>query len=178
MEFTIKGAKEPFATVFIGGREVATVSSERKASFAIRSETRGEWRIELRDHGEMKPFSAEITGANSKDPVLKIKNRLFFYKGAAYLLAGIPEDAKPADHVLGKRHVIRLDSFPFSNLKEVDPETWGRLRLHRGASVGEIDGDNPQEFRVALSNELEEIGIQLSAALYLLYTSGQGVREW
>ncbi|MDG6938144.1 MAG: hypothetical protein JRN42_06355 [Nitrososphaerota archaeon] len=178
MEVTIKGTKTPLAKVFSGGREVATISSEGRASFAIHSEAFGEWRIELRDSGEIRPFSAEVTDTKSKGVMLKIKNHLFFYKGAAYLLTGIPEDVRPIDHILGKRHISRLDSFPFSSLKDVDRETWGRIRLHRGSSAGEIDGDGPQEFKVALSNELDEIGIQLSAALYLLYTSGQGVREW
>ena len=144
----------------------------------IRSEALGEWRIELRDNGEIRPFSAEVTHIKSKVVMLKIKNHLFFYKGAAYLLTGIPENVRPIDHVLGKRHISRLASFPFSNLDDVDRETWGRLRLHRGSSAGEIDGDGLEEFKVTLSSELDAIGIQLSAVLYLIYTSGQGAREW
>jgi hypothetical protein len=50
-------------------------------------------------------------------------NHLFFNHHKAYLLTGILENVCPADHLLGKRHVSRLDTFPFSNLEDVDSET-------------------------------------------------------
>ena len=178
LEFVVKATEGRLARVFVEGKEVATIGARGNAMFSVLSESYGEWSVELRDNGEIRPFSAEITGKDKSGFALKIRNHLFFYKGAAYLLTGIPERVKPADHVLGRRHVIRLDSFPFSRLDEVDRETWGRLRLHRGISVGEIDGDSPEAFRVTLSDELSEIGLPLSAALYLLYNSGQGARGW
>ncbi|MDG7013670.1 MAG: hypothetical protein JRN11_04270 [Nitrososphaerota archaeon] len=178
MEFVVKATEGRSARVFVEGKEVATIGPRGKAMFSVRSESFGDWKVELRDDGEIRPFSAEITCEGKSELALKIRNHLFFYKGAAYLLTGIPEEVRPADHVLGKRHVSRLDSFPFAGLDEVDRETWGRLRLHRGSSVGEVDGASPQEFRVTLSDELSEIGLPLSAALYLLYNSGQGARGW
>ncbi len=173
MEFVFKGAEGHAAKIFAEGREVAAIDAGGRAEFHVSSEPFGDWEVELRDDGEIKPFSAEVTGKGSEVKVLKIRNHLFFHRGVAYLLTGIPEDVRPSDHVLGKRHVSRLDSFPFSKLGEVDRETWGRLRVHRGASVGEIDG-SPQEFRVTLADELSDIGLQLSVALYLLYNSGRG----
>ena len=177
-EFVIRAAEKQPARVLIDGKEVATISPDGKATFNVRSVSLGDWKVELREEGQIRPFSAEITGADTNRVTVKIRNHLFFYKGAAYLLTGIPEEVRPADHVLGRRHISRLDSFPFSRLDEVDLETWGRLRLHRGTSVGEIDGVSPQEFRVTLSGELLEIGLPLSATLYLLYNSGQGARGW
>ncbi|MDG6949427.1 MAG: hypothetical protein JRM77_06240 [Nitrososphaerota archaeon] len=177
-EFVVRATERQSARVLIDGKEVATIGPDGKAIFRVRSVSLGDWKVELRDDGQVRPFSAEITSAGTNGVAVKIRNHLFFYKGAAYLLTGIPEEVKPADHVLGKRHVSRLDSFPFSRLDDVDLETWGRLRLHRGTSVGEIYGASPQEFRVTLSGELLEIGLPLSATLYLLYNSGQGARDW
>lgn len=178
MEFVIKATERQSARILVDGKEVATIGPSGKAIFSIRSASLGDWKVELREEGQIRPFSAEITGADTNRVTVKIRNHLFFYKGAAYLLTGIPEEVRPADHVLGRRHISRLDSFPFSRLDTVDLETWGRLRLHRGTSVGEIDGTSPQEFRVTLSGELLEIGLPLSATLYLLYNSAQGARDW
>jgi hypothetical protein len=106
------------------------------------------------------------------EPLLTIRNHVFFHGSKAYYLTGIPEDVRPANHILGRRHISRLDKFPFSRLEDIDMETWGRLRRHRGVSVGTIDGLGLDRLRVSLSGELEDVGLPLSAASYLLYSTG------
>ena len=128
--------------------------------------------MDPRVHGEIRPFSMSVTPPGGGEvPSLTIRDHLFFHRQRAYLLTGIPEEVHPADHLVGKRHVSRLDTFPFSTLEEVDAETWGRLRRHRGVAVGIVEETEPGHYRVALSQELEEIGLPLAAASFLLFTA-------
>lgn len=161
------------AVVSQGGRKVATLRSEGDLLFRLESTAAQAWELNPRVHGEIRPFSMAVTASDSSDePVLTIRNRVFFHNGRAYILTAIPADVHPAEHALGKRHISRLDNFPFSRLEDVDLQTWGRLRRHRGVSVGTIEGLGVDEFRVALSQELEDVGIPLSATSYLLYSTG------
>ena len=99
MEFIIKATERQPARVLVDGKEVATIEPGGKATFGIRSVSLGDWKVELRDDGQIRPFSAEITGTDTNGVAVKIRNHLFFYKGAAYLLTGIPAGVRPADHV-------------------------------------------------------------------------------
>ena len=173
IEYTVKrGVRPYFATVLSQGHDIAGMRSSDGGTFFL-VKSYGSWKMNPRVHGEIRPFSMCVTSSEGGgDPVLTILNHLFFYRKKAYYLTGIPEDVRPADHLLGKRHVNRLDTFPFSSLDDVDPETWGRLRMHRGLSVGTIEATESGEYRVTLSEELEEVGVPLAASSYLLYTSG------
>ncbi|HKT22659.1 MAG TPA: hypothetical protein VJR06_08640 [Nitrososphaerales archaeon] len=173
IEYIVRGsAKSPDATVSCQGRDVASIRLEGGSTLLL-VDGDGSWKMDPRVQGEIRPFSMCLARPGEPDmPVLSIRNHLFFHRGRAYLLTGIPEDVRPSDHLLGKRHVSRLDTFPFSSLGDVDPETWGRLRKHRGVSVGTIESAEPGTCKVALSEELEEIGLPLAAASYLLYTLG------
>jgi hypothetical protein len=168
-----RAGKPPSVVVSKGGEKVATLSPEGKLRFALESEGDGKWMLDPRVHGEVRPFSMKVSPSEApSDAVLTIRNGVFFHRGKAYAIAGIPEDVHPADHLLGKRYVSRLDTFPFSKLEEVDLETWGRLRRHRGVPVGTVEEREQDEFQVDVSGELEDIGLELSAAAYLLYSKG------
>lgn len=152
---------------------MAELHGQTGLSFRLESTAKETWELNPRVHGEVRPFSMNVTASgDQKGPVLTIRNHVFFHGGRAYLLTGIPEDVSPADHVLGKRHVSRLDKFPFSSLESIDSETWGRLKRHRGVSVGTFGGLGLGEFRVMLSQELQDVGLPLAAASYLLYSTG------
>ena len=173
-EFAVRRTgKTSDAVISQGGESVGTLRGEGDLLFRLESATKESWTLDPRVHGEIRPFSMKVTASGARgEPVLTIRNHLFFHNRRAYALTTIPEDVNPSEHVLGKRHVSRLDRFPFSSLEEVDLQTWGRLRLHRGTSVGTIDGLGADEFRVSLSHELQDIGLELSAASYLLYSTG------
>ena len=161
------------ADISSGGMRVATLRGEGNQRFRLDSTAKESWVLDPRVHGEIRPFSMNVTVSGSpREPVLTIRNHVFFHNAKAYMLTAIPEDVHPAEHVLGTRHVSRLDKFPFARLEDVDLQTWGRLRRHRGVSVGTIGGLGLDEFRVTLSEELQDIGLQLSAASYLLYSTG------
>lgn len=172
-EYTVKRVGRVFdAVVSSKGRTVATLSRENNLGLRLRSTTGEAWDLDPRVHGEIKPFSMDVTLSSAPEkPVLTVVNHVFFHNGKAYMLTGIPEDVHPADHILGKRHVNRMDRFPFSSLEEIDRETWGRLRRYRGVSVGTIDGLGLDGFKVELSSELGDIGLPLSATAYLLYST-------
>lgn len=170
--FLVKGSGKAPATVFSGGEEVASIKDQRDGTFSLEAKGNGTWKMNPRVNGELRPFSMTVTPAEGKnESILTVRNHLFFHRNKAYLLTGLPEETLPSEHILGKRHVSRLDTFPFGDLGEVDAETWGRLMLHRGVSVGTMEGTGLEEFRVNLSEELSDIGLALSATTYVLYTT-------
>ncbi|MDG6902737.1 MAG: hypothetical protein JRM80_12380 [Nitrososphaerota archaeon] len=160
----------PDAFIWRSGEKAGALKRGEGLLFRLESSAKESWVLDPRVHGEVRPFS--MTVAAGGEAVLTIRNHVFFHRGTPFMLTSIPEDAHPAEHVFGKRHINRLEKFPFSRLEDVDLQTWGRLRLQRGVSVGTIDGLGSEEFRVSLPDELEEIGLQLSAAAYLLYSAG------
>lgn len=174
MQYTVRRSGRPSdAVIQREGEEVATLRGEGNLLFRLESKAKGSWVLDPRVHGEVRPFSMNVTASDSKgEAVLTIRNHVFFHNAKAFMLTSIPEDVHPADHVFGKRHINRLEKFPFSRLEDIDLQTWGRLRSQRGVSAGTIDGLGVDEFRVALSQELEDIGLQLAAASYLLYSTG------
>lgn len=173
IEYTIKRAGKPSdAVISSGGTKVANLRGEGNLLFRLEAAGEGDWKLDPRVHGEIRPFSMNVTaGAGSEEPVLTIKNHVFRHDRKMYMLSGIPEDVHPAEHVLGGRHITRLDQFEFSRLEDIDMETWGRLRRHRGVSVGTIEGFGLEEYKVKLSKELQDIGLPLSAASYILYAT-------
>ncbi|MDG7007714.1 MAG: hypothetical protein JRN06_05680 [Nitrososphaerota archaeon] len=173
-KYTVRRSGRPAdAVIRRGGEEVATLRGEGNLLFRLESKANESWVLDPRVHGEVRPFSMNVTAPGSKgEAILTIRNHVFFHGAKAFMLTSIPEDVHPADHVFGKRHVNRLENFPFSRLEDIDLQTWGRLRMQRGISVGTFDGLGTDEFRVTISQELEDIGLQLAAASYLLYSTG------
>jgi hypothetical protein len=161
------------AVITSEGKEVATMSRRADRRFELSIMEDGSWTLDPRVNGEVRPFSLEATSHDLPSvPVLTIMNHVFQYRRNFYLMMGIPEDVHPRDHLLGGRHIIRLDKFPFSTLGEVDRETWGRLKRLRGVSVGQIAGLGLDGHSVELTDELKEIALPLAAASYLLYSTG------
>lgn len=164
--------RSPDAEIRSMGEEVGELKRGEGHVFRLLSRKAGGWELSPRVQGEIRPFSMSVKAiGEAGGDVLTIRNHLFFRKGRAYLIAGIPEEGKPSDHLFGRVHINRLDTFPFASLEEVDLETWGRLRRHRGVSVGTIEGLGETGFRVSLAPELDEVGLPLAAASYLLYSS-------
>lgn len=174
MDFAVKRTgRTSDAVITRNGRTVATLRGEGNQLFRLDSTIEKSWVLDPRVHGEIRPFSMSVTTSSSSgEPALIIRNHVFFHNAKAYVLTAIPQDVHPAEHIFGKRHINRLDKFPFASLEDIDLQTWGRLRMHRGTSVGTLDGLGLDEFRVSLSEELQDIGLELSAASYLLYSTG------
>ncbi len=173
-QFAVRRSGKPSdAIIWEAGEKVATLRRERDLLFRLESAAKESWVLDPRVHGEVRPFSMNVTATGpDNEAILTIRNHVFFHNSKAFMLTSIPEDVHPVNHVFGKRHINRLENFPFSSLEDVDLQTWGRLRRQRGTSVGTIDGLGVDEFRVSLSQELDDIGLQLSAASYLLYSTG------
>lgn len=173
MQYAVRSSGgPPDASIWKGGEEVATIRREGRLLFRLESSAKEIWMLDPRVHGEVRPFSMKVTASGTGgEPVLTIRNHVFFHSGRAYILTAVPADVHPAEHTLGKRHVSRLDRFPFSRLEDIDLQTWGRLRLNRGVSVGTMEGLGADEFRISLSEELQGVGLPLAAASYLLYST-------
>jgi hypothetical protein len=173
VEYTIRRTGKTYEAVISSeGKEVASISAGEGLTRTLEAAGDGSWRLDPRVHGEVRPFSMNVTAAEGDaEPVLTIRNHVFRHGGKFYMLTGIPEDLPPANHMLGGRYICRLDRFPFHDLETIDGETWGRLKRQRGPAVGEIDGLGLEGHRVKLSEELQGIGLQLAAASYLLYST-------
>ena len=167
------GGRPPDAIIWREGEKVATLRGEGNLLVRLESTAKESWVLDPRVHGEVRPFSMNVTTSGPDgEAVLTIRNHVFFHSSKAFMLTSIPEDVHPRNHIFGKRHVSRLERFPFSRLEDIDLQTWGRLRNQRGVSVGTFEGLGMDEFRVFLSQELEDIGLPLSASSYLLYSTG------
>ena len=173
-QYSIRRTGRPSdAVVWREGEKVATLRGEGNLLVRLESTAEESWVLDPRVHGEVRPFSMNVTASGSDgEAVLTIRNHVFFHNSRAFMLTSIPEDVHPGEHVFGRRHISMLEKFPFSRLEEIDLQTWGRLRGQRGVSVGTFDGLGADEFRVSLSHELEDVGLPLSAASYLLYSTG------
>jgi len=127
--------------------------------------------LDPRVNGAVSPFSTVIYEDGGK-PVLKIKSGCFSHNGKVYLFKSIPEGKSMKSHLSGAKYICRLENFPFRNVDEIDRETREKLSRHRGVDVGRLSGFGKLGHRVILSEELVGIGLPLSAASYLLYSTG------
>ena len=159
------------AAVRADGANVGSIHAKGERVFMLES-NRGSWLLDPRVHGEIRPFSMRISGIGTSAPDLTIRNGVFFHDSRTYMMTGIPEDVHPKEHLLGRRYISRLDNFPFSDLEGIDHETWGRLKRHRGVTVGTMERLRLDKLKVELAGELEDIGLPLSATAYLLYSTG------
>ncbi len=75
-------------------------------------------------------------------------------------------------HLHGLKYISRLDHLPYQSVDEIDRMTREQLNKHRGVEVGRLDGLGSLGHEVFLDEELAEIGLPLSAASYLLYSTG------
>jgi len=161
--------------IFAGGGEVARLTREGESRLIRLETTDGKraWVLDPRVGGEVRPFSLKATraGSGKSKPELVIRNHLFEYGGKHYLFAGVPEGRPLGDLLTGKRYICRLDAL--ETLRgDIDHMTWHSLRRIRGPVVGELDGVGAEGHHVLLSRELGSIGLILSAASYILYSTG------
>jgi hypothetical protein len=174
VHFSVRRTGRPSdAAIWREGAREGTLGREGALLFRLASAANEVWILDPRVHGEIRPFSMAVTASvPGGRAVLTIRNHVFFHHATPYMITSIPEDMHPAEHLLGMRHINRLENFPFSRLEDIDLETWGRLRRQRGTSVGTIEGLGADEFRVALGGELADLGMPLAATSYLLYSTG------
>ena len=141
-------------------------------------------------HGQRRPFSYAVLKTVQKTPddggkeiqtgqeVFVVREQLFKHNGKFYMLASHPEGKSWTDYVNSStRYVSRLDSFPYSNLSDIDHEHYKlrhKIKRFRGTPVGEATGLGQDEggHRLRLDNELADIGLFIAAISYLLYASG------
>jgi hypothetical protein len=89
------------------------------------------------------------------------------------MMNNLPEGRLSGEHFSGSRFISRLVNFPFKDDSEVDPKTWERLRRYRGLQVGEMSGfGRTGGHKVKLEPELEDIGVPLAVASYIIYSRG------
>jgi hypothetical protein len=139
------------------------------------------WILTNKLDGRIKPFSIACNRANrdgslftaSEQPFLKIKDHIFSHKSKFYSIGeALPARAPPGDFLKGARFVLRLVNFPFVLLDEIDAETKHQLKKFRGIPVAEIYGLGAEGFHLKIyGDELEDIGLQLTASAYILYTT-------
>ena len=161
--------------IFVRGGEVAKLTRESESGlFRLKAaDGKRAWVLDPRVGGEARPFSLKATRAGSEkgEPELLIRNHLFEYEGKHYLFAGVPEGRPLRDFLSGKRYICRLDALePLRG--DIDHMTWHSLRRIRGPIVGELDGVGAIGHHVLLSPELEPVGLILSAASYIMYSTG------
>jgi hypothetical protein len=161
-------------TLKSNGEQVAEVRPREGGTYSLAASGGEAWTLSSRVEGEVRPFSMAVTrkeGSGAGEAVLTIRDHLFIHGSRFYLVGGIPRERRAREFLRGARFICRLDNFPFPSLAEVDQETKSRLRRHRGEVVGEFGGLGRDGHRVEIADELEEIGMPLAAACYLLYSS-------
>ena len=150
-EYIVKRTGDPGDAVIQKEGEIIGDIHRINGFFVVLDRTNGMiFKLTPRVDGEVRPFSmiAYETGGGNQEAgnridgkeVLKIKNNLFWHRGNIYMINSLPEGKLPRDHIAGSRFISRLVNFPYKSHQEIDPETWERLRRHRGQQVGELSG--------------------------------------
>ncbi|MGA7898626.1 MAG: hypothetical protein WCA39_07150 [Nitrososphaeraceae archaeon] len=176
LEYLISSSKPKEAKISLNGTHIAKLSKEGNLTFKLVDERDGhEWIFSSKVHGEFRPFSlsiSEIKNGNILTEVLTIREHLFRHNGKFYMLTNHPEGKSWNDYLNSPRYISRLDNFPFKDLEEIDHHTRQRIKRFRGIAVGEASGLGTDGHRVKVSNELQEIGLLIAAASFVLYSMG------
>lgn len=176
LEYVISSPKPKEAKISLNGTQIAKLSKEGNLTFKLVDERDGhEWIFSSKVHGEFRPFSlsiSEIKNGNILTEVLTIREHLFRHNGKFYMLTNHPEGKSWNDYLSSPRYISRLDNFPFKDLEEIDHHTRQRIKRFRGIAVGEASGLGTDGHRVKVSNELQEIGLLIAAASFVLYSMG------
>jgi hypothetical protein len=166
--------------------ERGTLEKIGNGVFALREkgERDRNWILSVKVDGELRPFSmacyesgakpVEVQqGEQSGKLTLKIRDHIFSHNNNFYSIGeAVPEGASPKDFLSGTKYICRLVNFPFSHVDHVDSQTKHQLKRHRGVAVGEIGGLGAEGYHLKLyEDELSDIGLQLAASTYLIYTS-------
>ena len=176
LEYVISSTKPKEANISLNGTQIAKISKEGNLTLKLVDERDGhEWILSSKVHGEFRPFSlsiSEIKNGNVETEVLTIREHLFRHNGKFYMLTNHPEGKSWNDYLNSPRYISRLDNFPFRDLVEIDHHTRQRIKRFRGVAVGEASGFGTDVHRIKLSNELEEIGLLIAVASFVLYSMG------
>jgi hypothetical protein len=179
-EYVIIGPRPWEAKIFLDqvhGEEVAEIKKgeDRKSFKLIRKNDGLMWTLTKKVHGEFRPFSIAVLNQNRDNDinkeVLTIREHLFKYGGKFYMLTNHPEGKHWNEYLSGIRYISRLDNFPYSDLIDIDHNIKHELLRFRGVPVGEVSGLGIDGHHVKVEKELEDIGLQLAASSYLIYST-------
>jgi hypothetical protein len=167
VEYIVRRSGRPWeAKVEEEGRLVGEIKKGDGRDFVLEILSDGRWTMSPGEKGSVRPFSLYAKGpAGDDSQVLVIRDRIFYHKGKCYVLLSRVEGTPLRDQ-LGKKYICRVDSPP--ELDEEDRVSMTELRRARGEVVGELGGFGTQGHRVKLSKELEDVGLPLAAASYLM----------
>jgi hypothetical protein len=173
-EYVIRGSKPWDAKIFLEGEEIAKISKGEDLTSKLISKDGHEWILTNNVHSEFRPFSISVLDSNkgkadATREVLTIRDHVFKHKGKFYMLTNHPEGRPWHEYLSGPRYICRLDNFPYSDLREVDHHTKHKLRRFRGVAVGEATGLGISSHHVKLAKELQDIGLFIAAASYMIY---------
>lgn len=175
MEYVVrKSPGNPEAVVLVKDSRVASIKKGPEHDFRLLLDYGEEYVLTSKVHGQFRPFSMVVrkSGQDYAGDILTIREHLFKHKGNFYMLTNHPAGKHWQESLSGSKYISRLDNFPHSELEHVDANTWHRLRKFRGVAVGELSGLGTDGHHVRVEDELEDIGLFLAAASYLLYTAG------
>jgi hypothetical protein len=196
-EFTIKkGSTHWDARIFSkNGEEVAAITKGEGLEFKLTSrKDNREWVLTNKVDGQHRRFSFSVnlvekneqTRIEGRGPaqedtnaLLTIKDNIFMHNGKFYMLANHPEGKSWHNYVSSPvRYISRLDNFPYSNVSDMDENKHHqnlrhKLKRFRGIAVGEASGLGaaPEGHRVKVDDELDDIGLFIAAASYLMFAS-------
>jgi hypothetical protein len=173
-EYIIRGPKAWSAKIFLEGKEIAKISKGEDLTSKLISMDGRQWILTNNVHGEFRPFSISVIDSNKDKAdttreVLTIRDHVFKHRGKFYMLTNHPEGRPWHQYLSGPRYICKLDNFPYSDLAELDHHTRHRLRRFRGVPVGEASGLGKDGHHVKIDKELDDIGLFIAAASYLIY---------
>ncbi len=180
-EFTVKkGPRQWQARIFSkDGKEVAEITKGEQLGFKLISKKdKSEWTLDNKIDGEHRrfSFSAEEKGGRK---ILTIRDNVFSHNSKFYMFANHPEGKSWHDYVKSSvRYISRLDNFPYSDMAETSDKKHhqnlrDKIKRFRGIPVGEASGlgASAEGHHVKVNQELEDIGLLLAAASYMMYAS-------
>jgi hypothetical protein len=193
-EFSVrKGPTHWDARIFSkNGEEIAAITKGEGLEFKLISrKDNHEWALSNKVDGEHTRFSFSVREAEKKEvkagqrrdeednSLLIVRDNIFMHNGKFYMLANHPEGKSWHNYVNNPvRYISRLDNFPYSNVSEMDQNKHHqnlrhKLKRFRGVPVGEASGlgATPEGHYVKVNDELDDIGLFLAAASYLMYAS-------
>lgn len=181
-EYVVLHSENKSATILQDNQEKAVLKkADIPGAFElIGKDPNQKWKLTNKVDGEFRPFSIccytedkKSDDSSKEEPYLKIKYHIFSHGDNFYSVGeALPSDSTPRDHLSGSKYICRLVNFPFSHLDHIDEETRHQMKRHRGIAVGDFYGLGGSGFHVkTYGEELLDVGLPLTASVYLLYTT-------
>jgi hypothetical protein len=173
IEYNIKSESPVSAKILFRGKVFAHLQKKSHDIFSLETVAGPVWTLMRRVNGEIRPFSLSIqsTSGSPGEREFKIRDHIFAYGDKMYMLGALPEGRATYPQMRGTKFICRLDGFPFQDPDQVDSETRSRLKRLRGAVVGEFSGIGRKAHSVKIEEELRQIGLQMAAACFVLYST-------